>query len=117
MRKISLNLEALAVESFVTGEAGRAGTIEGHQRATACSLCGDDGSLSAFNCANCPSNASCAGVQQTCEETCDALVQTCHDAGCQAGGETLPQYFTCADSCGCPPSYTCGLTSCGTCSC
>ncbi len=86
MRKLSLNLENLVVESFdTTAEEKPRGTVFGEQ-------------------CTCPTNCTCPG-HPTCDQTC---WETCDDATCPYGP-------TCAASCNGTCDGTCNASCYGTC--
>ena len=105
MRKVTLDLNELTVESFSTGDVVGMGTVRGHDGPTDCSLCGNDGSLSAYNCNACPSNNTCFG-QNTCIDTCDGMANTCQascngtcmDLMCQWSRQHYTQCSPCGDT-------------------
>ena len=94
MKKLSLDLDALLVESFVTGgRGGRTGTVRGFDStaATDCGGCEPGGSGQAY-CADtlygCNTNTACSNY--TCQNGCHFT-------------DTCPGRFTCETTC---PNYT-----------
>ena len=105
MRKISLDLDALQVDSFATvaTDAGARGTIRGHAtEMTVCvGLCGGYGETEIASCA-CPTDAgcvyptavyhSCADTETYGEHSCYCLYPNtdarmcCTEEGCSGGG-------------------------------
>jgi hypothetical protein len=87
MKKLTLSLDALEVQSFATadGTPGR-GTVQAEQQQCTC--------LTDCTCPGCP---TCA---ETCPDTCN---NTCDDATC----------FTCGFSCG----GSCVISCIGSCPC
>lgn len=93
MRKITLQLESLAVESFdTTAVAALHGTVLAFDRTEACTnTCGD----SCFNSAcTCPGNNTCG--QASCNGTCAGY--TC-DLSCQISCGTCGGPFSNCTSC------------------
>jgi hypothetical protein len=79
MKKLTLSLDALEVQSFATAShAPDRGTVRGEQQLCTCPT--------ACTCPGCP---TCA---ETCPETC---VNTCDDYSCLDSCQ-----FTCAETCG-----------------
>lgn len=97
MRKFKLDLDTLVVESFALGGSGGVGTVRARDSMVTGSLCGQDGSESAYNCA--PTCGSCAGIQ-TCQDTCDGLAKTCANVTCY---DTCP----CVDTIRCHTLWQC----------
>lgn len=94
MRKITLRLESLAVESFETTPPARAeGTVVGHQRTPACT----------FSCDSCIQTACTCPGNNTCAQSCNG---TCFGYSCQAP--------TCVGTCATCGANTCEPT-CGAC--
>jgi hypothetical protein len=85
MKKMKLNVEALAVESFDTsGDAPKRGTVFGEQ-----CTCYTDCTCPGCNTCDESCNGTCAGQhtcggQNTCggQATCDATCDTCYYTGC-----------------------------------
>ena len=110
MKKLSLDIEDLAVESFDTSAAGVAprGTIHGAQ-------------VSQTTCAqlicDCPTNgAECdTNYGSACEDTFNTCAITCGDSCTFHCSRTCPPNtcaYSCEGTCGCPtwsPNETCGI--------
>ena len=102
MRKMRLELDALAVESFAAAEAGAPrGTVRGHV-----SLYYEDCSPSE----TCDGGNTCAGTCQSCNGTC---VYSCHaTCGCPSGGCVGPSAgcdsTAWGDVCDCEPTFNPG---------
>lgn len=98
MKKLRLNLDALAVESFTAGEDELAsrGTVAGHisTRCTAGAMTCDDGN-------------TCVPAGATCDN------DTCY-VSCNGSCPCYPNYDT-YDGCG-GPVYSQAYTGCGNCS-
>lgn len=79
VKKLTLNPDALEVQSFVTADAEPArGTVHAEQQCT------------------CPTNCSCPGCP-TCGETCpNTCWETCDDASCQSCWSC---WATCENTC------------------
>lgn len=83
MRKLKLDLEAIEVESFVTGGDAGDGTVKGHDSTTdcsqACSLDCED-SMGETGCGPCLTHALTRCQHATCAQTyCGA---SCQNASC-----------------------------------
>lgn len=102
MRKLTLALDALRVESFATGTGGGRGTVRGNRADAA------DGAVirasDPWTCAGDP--VSCGGscdatCSRSCAETCDRSCDgTCHGGSC---GTCL--FVTCGGCTSEPPEY------------
>lgn len=86
MKKVVLDVEDLAVESFeVSNEANEAGTIQAHMPATTKPLQSND-----------PAVWTCNPLQWTCNNCGDTGFQTYCGYPCS---DTAAQYDTCWDTC------------------
>lgn len=110
MKKLSLHIEDLAVESFDTSSAGavRRGTVQGAQLSqTTCQQIICDCQT---NGAECPTNFG-----PECEETVNTCAVTCGDSCTFFCSRTCPVNtcaYSCEGTCGCPtwrPNETCGI--------
>ena len=109
MKKMKLNVEALAVESFDTsGDAPKRGTVFGEQ-CTCYTNC---------TCPGCPTcdascNGTCAG---TCAYTCDdaTCAYTCDDASCAGTCDGCNYSDVCDTNMPCPTAQysNCGRIIC-----
>jgi hypothetical protein len=98
MRKLSLNLEALTVESFETDGSGAVrGTVQGHYGTWK-----ESAPLSCDYGCNTQQDGTCPSSAPSCDASCDGTCEghTC-DASCNG---TCPGQFTCDHTCGCPTS-------------
>lgn len=84
MKKLTLDLDALVVESFATGNAGHgAGTVRGHtgalcvEQTNEYETCGAGGDSAASACGPCPATANTHCKQVSCVPTCDGVSPTC----------------------------------------
>jgi hypothetical protein len=92
MKKLTLNVDALEVQSFATVEMeAERGTVQGQQQCT-CYTC------------TCPGCATCYGTcPNTCAVTCpNTCWETCDDASC----------YTCWSCYGGSCDYTCATGMC-----
>jgi hypothetical protein len=118
MKKLTLNIDALAVESFETAEPAPQfrGTVKGRQKSTIyCTVegwwCAESGQNTCATCDPCACGQNTCD-QNTCAETCEATcpvscVNTACVSACGGGGGNLSEAHTCA---GCDdggmPHYT-----------
>jgi hypothetical protein len=107
MKKLSLDLEQLAVESFAT-DAGRKpyGTVRGHVNSnTTCFqiICDcPTGGTCDTDCGQVTCGADCGSGNPSCADTCFCS-NTCPANTCA---------YSCEGTCGCPtwsPNETCGI--------
>lgn len=97
MKKLSLRMDDLAVESFVTSApADRTGTVRGHDDSTQCSYGSPDYTLCDATC-----NLPCAASDE-CTPTCPWNTVQCNPTPpCPGTWLSCDPYTRCDDSCPC----------------
>lgn len=103
MKKMTLNLDALVVDSFTTGRGEGTGTVKGHDSTTDCgqtdsgfAYCADGGSGygCTYTCNTIEPHDTC---QDTCSHTCDGPTCGYLDPACASFWGGCPHTYVAND--------------------